>query len=89
MPLNLPLALIENPKGALPSHKFGWAGRIPAALCDKQYATWADILAGRSVKGDDGSYYVLVPRSYPTREAALADAAAHGIMLDPDAEVTL
>ncbi len=82
---NLPLVLIEHSKDALPTHKWGWAGSIPLALCDKREALRADNLAGRSFKGEDGKWYAWSPRSYANKEAALADAKASGVKLDPNA----
>lgn len=83
---NLPLVLIDHPHG-LPTHKWGWAGSIPLALCDKREATKQDHLAGRSFKDEDGKWYAWNPRSYATKEAALADAVASGVRLNPDAGI--
>ena len=56
-------------------------GRIPAALCDTRDATQADVVAGRSYRGQAGELLALYTRVHDTEAEARADAGRSGVTL--------
>lgn len=64
-----------------PSGRWGYAGRIPACLCDVRKATRADIFADRTYRGVGGELLALVPRSHNSESEARDDAGRQAVEL--------
>ena len=65
----------------MPNGRWGFVGRIPAALCDTRDATQADVMAGRSYRGQAGELLSLYTRVHDTEAEARADAGRSGVTL--------